>query len=55
MRVRLQLPGKEQPEPKALPLYDNSSWDYPKFISTYTKPPYDDEYLGPIEVRFLEI
>uniref|UniRef100_A0A914GS44 Exostosin-like 3 n=1 Tax=Globodera rostochiensis TaxID=31243 RepID=A0A914GS44_GLORO len=51
MRVLLQLPGGEQPEPETVPLYSsNSSSTFPSFVSTFIKPPYDDEYLGPIEL-----
>ncbi|KAL3084846.1 hypothetical protein niasHT_031731 [Heterodera trifolii] len=59
MRVLLQLPGMEQHEPQTVPLYRNinstdgisfSSAAFPSFVSTFTKPPYDDEYLGPIEL-----
>jgi hypothetical protein len=30
------------------PLYDNGT--YPAFTPTATQPPYDDEFLGPLEV-----
>jgi hypothetical protein len=46
------MPGIQQPETKAIPLYNKSDWQYPSFISTATKPPYDDEYLGPNEVSY---
>lgn len=53
MRFRLQIFGTEEAEPTAIPIYGpdiNNSWTYPSFISTATKPPYDDEYLGPAEM-----
>jgi hypothetical protein len=57
IRHRLQMPSKEEFEPLALPLYnksigDDGNWNYPSFISTAAKPPYDDEYLGATEVNW---
>ncbi|CAK5087028.1 unnamed protein product [Meloidogyne enterolobii] len=53
MRFRLQMPDNDEAIHSSIPLYktkNDSIWDYPSFISTATKPPYDDEYLGPSEM-----
>jgi len=56
MRFRLQMADNDEVIQPSIPLYktiNNSIWEYPSFISTATRPPYDDEYLGPSEVCFL--
>uniref|UniRef100_A0A1I8BLN0 Glyco_transf_64 domain-containing protein n=1 Tax=Meloidogyne hapla TaxID=6305 RepID=A0A1I8BLN0_MELHA len=55
MRFRLQMPNTDETIPTSIPLYksdNNSIWGYPSFISTATRPPYDDEYLGPSEYNY---
>nr|CAD2193965.1 unnamed protein product [Meloidogyne enterolobii] len=56
MRFRLQMPDNDEIIQPSIPLYktkNNSIWEYPSFISTATKPPYDDEYLGPSEMPLI--
>uniref|UniRef100_A0A915P4J9 Uncharacterized protein n=1 Tax=Meloidogyne floridensis TaxID=298350 RepID=A0A915P4J9_9BILA len=53
MRFRLQMADNDEVIQPSIPLYktiNNSIWEYPSFISTATRPPYDDEYLGPSEM-----
>lgn len=54
LRFRLQMPSTENPGPTAVPLYksdyNSAAWNYPSYMSTATRPPYDDEYLGPREL-----
>jgi hypothetical protein len=56
MRFRLQIPDIDENILSSIKLYksnNNSIWGYPSFISAATRPPYDDEYLGPLEVCFI--